>query len=484
MKDEEFILIRDAIEEILTYLRLNHKNENPFAIRRKKLEIHRHSPLNLSISEKEECDLLFSYIPYKIKIWEVISRELPMSKKCINALIQDDIFGYGPFDDMPKPYPYQEEIYQSAYGQTLGQFLKNYLDVEKSFDFNEEVLSEIYQYFNFLRQRKVVTEYAFIPLYGYSMTNERLDISDNLYIERITDEDIQYIFSFKNMNYTVQENRDRATLAKLEFKLCGTFTYEKDKELGVETSKFQKSLADFKFQLKTAIVSLRLAYDGKISPFSIFYRECPISKYHFSNIYHLRYLQSDFEYYPYPITFYHYELNDEVKTKFLEIYQILSNSELRNNLKPLRIGLEKFNQSFSRLTWEDMILDYVTVLDSTLLYNNKTSNFYQLSARCSLLIADKLGYNIFKFTQELSSIRNEIIHNGKRIEDLFKDDKRRIDNKDCSIYEFIETARTLVRSVLTEYIFRIDSEGGIGTINKNMEEAYFIQNSKASSKKS
>ena len=470
MENEEYVFIKEATKEILNYLRLNYLDEQPFAIRRKKLKIHRHSTTNLSISEDEKYDLLFSYIPYKIKIWEVISRELPMSKKCINALIQDDIFGYGPFDDMPKPYPYQEEIFQSAYGQTLGQFLKNYLDVEHSFDFNEEVLSEIYQYFNFLRQRKVITEFAFIPLHGFYMTDERLDISDNLYIERITDEDIQYIFSFKNANYAVQENRDDSILAQLRFKLCGTFSYERDENLGEETARFQKSLADFKFQLKTVIISLRLASAGRISPLSIFYRECPISKYRFSNIYHLRYLQSDFEYYPYQITFYHYELNDEVRIKFMKLFQIITDENLKAKVQHLDFGLQKFSQSFSRITLEDKILDFASILDSTLLYGKK-ANFFQLEVRCALLLKGKMNINVFKFTQDLIEARNDIIHDGYNVELLFNEKQKKY--KDYTIDGFVKDGEELVRNVLLEYLIRINENKFLKEINTEIEESAF-----------
>jgi hypothetical protein len=487
METEEYILIRDSIEEILAYLSLHHQNEKPFAIRRKRLEIVKHTPTNLSISEIEECELLYSWIPSKIRIWDVISRELPKSKACINKLIHDKIFKYQPFTDEfgnPKEIPYLDSIYSYEYQCTLGEFLDNYLNEAKSFEFIEEVLTKIFQYFTGLRAAQEITEYAFIPLFGFYMNEEKLDISDDLSIEKITDQDIQYIYSFKDRSF-VQENSDTSKLADVEFKLCGKYTYARSTNSGEETAGLIKALSYLKNKFKTAIISLRLVSESKIRPFSLFFREFPVSPFRFRYIYNIKFYHEDFEYYPYPEMFVNkFNFSNDTRISFFNIFNILTKIELKEKVKPLRIGLEKFNQSFSRLTWEDMILDYVTVLDSTLLFNSQTSNFYQLCARCSLLLSDKLGFNVFKFTQGLADLRNEIIHKGRRVEDVFKDDRKKIDNKDYSVREFIETCETLVRAVLTEYITQIDTKHDIGTINSNMEEAYFIIKSKSSNKKS
>lgn len=349
MDSPTYILIKDSICEILSYLRKNHSTTEVRVRRKGKIKVNSNG---VETYYEQEQD--YFNFPFEIEIWKTISKELSISKKCINALVHQKWFDSLVYftDETGKPIatPYMEEIYLSAYNDTLGIFFNNYLKEAKSFEFNESILIEIYSEFEKIRDSEEITEIAFITLYGFQMEENRLKLGNGIYIAKMTDFDYQYIF----LPGSTTESNDLITFTKIHYKLCCIYSYKEKNKVGEVRQKIWE-------QLQNVVIALRLTSEGSFHPFTIYTCIFPSNKKYIFNNSSLSVhpFESLASYSP----FINFNLTKTKMLTFSNIFKEIINPSFNDSLKPLRLGLQKFNQSFSRISYEDKILDYVTILE-------------------------------------------------------------------------------------------------------------------------
>jgi hypothetical protein len=446
----DYKIVEDAVLEIIEYLKKNHNIEEVRIWQQAKVEVGEGSVTHYVTLERSFGGFLSG-----IKIEKIIDQRLAFAKKCVNVLKQHKGFNPRVFIDRKVP---DDEITEHTYNGTLHSILNNYFNTVQEFRIDKSILKEIYQEFDIRRNLEQTTEFAFIPLSGFNMKANRFDVSEEVYVEKMTAFDYNYIVS------PFQDAYNDMALMNARYKLCTKYSYPQG-QMG-EARKIGKE------KLKNAITALRLTKEGVFYPIQVYFGSYPIArKYYFNDSFSTN---ERFEIHAQYIFFWQYELRSAEFDTVITLFNKLSDIGLKEKLQPLKIGIEKFNQSYSRgVNWEDKILDYVTCIDSSVLYKAGASNYYKLSVRCALLLGGKLGVDAFSFSHELTNIRHRIIHNGDKLNGIAKENIVQIGNDKYGVKEFVDQSEQMARLVLIEYLYRIQENIGVYEVNYNMEKKFF-----------
>lgn len=461
--DHGYDLIKEAIAEIVSYLNINYTLRDVPRLNYKKIIVESNS-----IKVVEEPQLLFTDMLLKIELGEIVEEKLPKTKMAIDFFLKyldlTKLYkSYGWLDGQPIiPFFSSSKFYFDA---TLKVFANNYFNAVQNFEFKESIIKEIYTEWELQKQSTSIEEIAFIPLYGFNMESPLLEFPNGLTIEAMSEFDYQYIFNHQAHSVLPSSQKlELQDFLRTKFKLCKKYSYDLS-----EAPSQIRELVNKNF--KDIVIALRLIKSGQFCPVTVFTSAYSTKrKYYFDN---WHYHQNIFEVSVYRNPLMEYRLLEADIPELYRILGIFSDDKLKKELKALEVGLKKFNDIYSKISFEEQVLDLATALDSSILYDDNASNFYKLRVRCALLVKGRFKINVFKFSEYLISRRNDIIHKGKSLEESLKKDKLLIDSKQYSIGEFVGLSSQLVREILKEYLFTLRENYGIKAINNDLEQKHF-----------
>lgn len=332
-----------------------------------------------------------------------------------------------------------------------------YLKRANSFTFNnlhfENFANDfINEFFNSERGTQII-----VPLVGFDMDSESLTLDENVSIRKITDEEREFMYN----TVSAVESKNAGLLSNIKYKI----TYF------VPSNKPGKSKSENGAELvRNVIYSLRLCKKGYFFAYTMYGARSPITNTHFSSeISSYSFLD---EHRGVGLILPEYKLEEKYYNDLKLIYKQLTNSNLNDELKQLKIGIRKYNQSFSREKFEDSIIDYAICLESTLMGDIRSANYHHLALRGTYILREiKLGYNNNHLIGLLFSIRNDVVHNGFEYTDIikkhFENNRKNNEIKSSEIKGIFEE---IVRNILKVYLFKIKAKVYVNSINKEIDE--------------
>lgn len=145
--------------------------------------------------------------------------------------------------------------------------------------------------------------------------------------------------------------------------------------------------------------------------------------------------------------------------------------DARQHRGGLEVALRRFNQSYSRDSFEDRIIDLTISLESCLLsaIKSKTELNYRFALRGAILLArTRNAQEAEKLLSALYSARSSIVHEGRYLSELKV--------KELVGYqprEFVLMCEDIVRDILREYIHALSRAGiqsSVADINTRLEQ--------------
>lgn len=387
-------------------------------------------------------------------------QNLPKSCALIEFLIRNSIVKIPKITDKDNKEVVDPsfEIYGPIiFTSSIFPILQTYLVKLNSFEYDALIGESIVN--NFIEFCELKTErlHVFVPINYLASNFDEIKFDQDLSLKKMSDNDMNTVISSGSFNNTA----NGYFLNSCKYKLFSVIEYERGKRTSPEPEIFKKKCKDL-------VLSLRLSKSGYFYPFSLIShleKDYDLDSFE-SNII----TSSSFEVHPTNIFPNQFKIDDACVSLTKTYYNILQNPDLQSKLQHLEFGLNKFNQSFTRLNKEDKILDYAICLDSTLLYGESVSNSYKLMVRGVLLLSkSKYSRAVVKETiEKLTQARNEIVHRGKHLDIIFQEPIK-IDNVLMSIPEYINHCAELTRETLVHYLNDIANNKFLKEINTNVD---------------
>lgn len=159
-----------------------------------------------------------------------------------------------------------------------------------------------------------------------------------------------------------------------------------------------------------------------------------------------------------------YELKNSDLSLIKRLFSLLEEQEHRGQ-HDLSVSLSRFNQSYSRDSIEDKLIDLSIALESCLLSGVKDELQFRLSIRGTALLSESREPQEIKNKLEtIYKCRSNIVHEGANMNDiqkLWKPISR-------TAQEFIHDCETVVREILREFVLRLSEPSA--TVRKLNEE--------------
>lgn len=352
-------------------------------------------------------------------------------------------------------------------------FIVCYLERYNSFEFVPKQFKKLYNEFEQCWTNKAVEMEFVIPLIGFYTDENKIELTENINIERFTAEDktaFERGLSIKSYHYDSRDYNNS------NFKISSKFVSTQENAYEVP----QKVVDEFYNQVYDCLTSIRLLQQGRVGAFVMVLKTVKPNIIYSE---HLVYPLYEFMLPPRGLVLNlasEYYLKKENVGNLIELFRIMINNG--SKIKALKGALRRYNQAYSRLSYEDRIVDYTIVLENTLLFGTPYELRYKLALYGAILLAWKRNpQKIFDTLQVLYDIRSKVVHENKSLEDLFRKEnsdigkaiRRAIEpQRPDSITLVDETTRKvdqIVRDVLLEYIYILNNGIPIEQINKKME---------------
>lgn len=165
-----------------------------------------------------------------------------------------------------------------------------------------------------------------------------------------------------------------------------------------------------------------------------------------------------------------YELaEDEVRNfqSFWEEYRHQIDPEKESNIAT---AIRRFNQTYTKETDEDRLIDCVIAFESTLLkeITQHESYRYRLPTRAALLLDEGSEHDreyIYRFFKKVYDARSRVVHTGQDLQD------QRIKEEELRSSEFVNKARDFLRQTILEYIDNQSEGKDVQQTNREIDEA-------------
>src|SRR5579864_3682092 len=262
------------------------------------------------------------------------------------------------------------------------------LDNLQKLDVTESELLATYQKFAEGWRMEDVPQLATVPVLNL-VSASNLRISPSLELVPFTPADKNLLFS---RTAVFLGHRDPDQFAA--FKLAGKFSNDMTKPVHFGTVAYETRLA---------IMAMRLLKAGDVGAQMLYYRSS-IEHEEFTGgsglPFHVREFTQDM-----------YKLDADDAAPLLELL-----ASLRGASQHLDVGLGRFNQSYSRETGEDRIIDLTIALESLLLADASDELKYRLALRgAALLVKDRDPREVNALLLALYDVRSAIVHEGKHL---------------------------------------------------------------------
>lgn len=299
-----------------------------------------------------------------------------------------------------------------------------------------------------------VPQDATVPLLNFT-AETGFKITPHLELVPFAPADKNLLFSKTAVFHSGMEPDHRAT-----FKLAGQFSNDSTKPTHFATILNETSLA---------ILALRLLKAGDVGARMIYYR---------SSLEHEEFTGGSGQ--PFQVRDFTqdvYKLTAEDGPSLLSLIALLRSAQTSGALRGLDVGLRRFNQSYSRQSGEDRIIDLTIALESSLLADIRDELRYRLALRgASLLRGTRNPHEVHALLLGLYDARSEIVHEGKSLHELAKTLKSLGTYfADFHPQNLAPLCEEVTRQVLKAYLARLVSDTTIKSINKTLDSE-LVQN--------
>ena len=293
------------------------------------------------------------------------------------------------------------------------------VDEKKPFHFNEDIFNSVYGNMERYFYSKTVTRKSICLLLGFDSEVEEINLKEGLRIRRVSEDEIVELwrrsswfrglaefsgFGLLPLKYVLE-------LFTEALKLSGDEEYIMELESDLEFDKvisalrlFKKGWVDYPFIIQKASPTL--------SSETSYYMKGSKRTVH-TNL-------------PFRIS---YKLSKEETEDLSEFYR-----RIHNKIDCSEIPLRRFNETYTRRSIEDKLVDYMISFESLYLTGEeKMEMAYKLAHRVSLLLSTEKEKRkqIFQEMKKAYSLRSDIVH-GRKVK------KIRIANKEYSLSDFVQ----------------------------------------------
>lgn len=373
--------------------------------------------------------------------------KLSETKKTINTLLSENIFQcLVQLDDNP----FYIEIYLGLTVDLI-KFVLDYIERNASFDYDEKAFKKLYLKYEKGWLTDIPKLRAIVPLVDFDSDLDKIELPNNAKLERFDSEEKTELWNSHDLNSIFNIN---------DFNEC-KFKIECYYELGYDR---EKEMIKVKENMEKCITAMRLLHEGHFGALG-FIQSIKLPK-------NPHYIPDSINFMDdYNLSTY---VDRKIRTLTYEYYfnskDLKSFNEIFNNLNSknkLALGLLKFNQAYSRKRTEDTIIDLTIVLESSLLFGTKDELKYRLAIRGATLLKNiRDSEKTYKTLKSLYDVRSNIVHNGKSLFQLIKNEKiEKIDKN-----EFIPLNFQITREILIEYFKYLNSGTGIQGINNELDD--------------
>jgi hypothetical protein len=165
-----------------------------------------------------------------------------------------------------------------------------------------------------------------------------------------------------------------------------------------------------------------------------------------------------------------YSLSEAELSQVINLFNCLQRLRSLSQRGGLAVALRRFNQAYSREQSEDRIIDLTIALESCLLAGESRELSYRFALRGTALLADTRDSKEIKaLLNEIYSTRSNVVHNGKTLSELKKDNKG--DPPGHKAQEFLRQSEELARAILREYVTQMTSKNlVVKKLNDQLED--------------
>ena len=163
-----------------------------------------------------------------------------------------------------------------------------------------------------------------------------------------------------------------------------------------------------------------------------------------------------------------YDLHDfqesdliETKAIFIDLLRMESISGYKNIFN---IVVNRYLSSLSRASPEDSVIDFTICLESLLLANERDELRFRLSLRGANLLQNEDPIEIKRILARMYDDRSAIVHNGKTLDELGKQDSNKL----------LKDYRTVTEKIIRAYIAKSNDFEGIKQINESLDLLCFF----------
>lgn len=307
------------------------------------------------------------------------------------------------------------------------------VDEKKPFIFNDDIFNSVYGHMERYFYSETFTRKSICLLLGFDIEVEEINLKEDLRIRRVSKDEIEELW-----------RRSSWFRGMAEFSGFGLPPLKCVLELFTEAPKLYRD-AEYSPELEPdlefdkVISALRLFKRGWVDYPFIIRRASPTlsSSTSFSMKGNKRTIHANL---PFGIS---YRLLKEETEDFMEFYR-----GIYDKIDCSKIHLKRFNETYTRKSIEDKLIDYMISFESLYLTREeKMEMAYKLAHRVSLLLSknEKKRKQIFQEMKKAYSLRSNIVH-GRKVK------KVRIANKEYSFSDFIQIIEEHLRSSIRLFL--------------------------------
>jgi hypothetical protein len=390
-------------------------------------------PLVLRVPEVEDLGrLLFQ---------EVYHRKLPLSNN--KGRIANPTF---------------EQARQFFVPRELLGILVDYLERQGSLTYDSVKLREAYEYYRSAWSLPTTPLVASVPLLNFSTDVEHIPLVDSLVIEPLlgaTKTSIWQKSSWESMGFRLTD------FVAAQFHITGIYEQARDDRTGINSEIAQ--IANY------VITALRLLHDGNVAgPAGVVFTASSIPKLsldaHWGDI---RVPECE------PgIGGSSFMLTSNEVPHFQEIFNEIWQLSKRNGTQTLAVALRRFNLSYARNDYDDVIIDLVIALESSLLggIEDKQQLRYRFALRGAALLREHNNpLDVYRFLQLLYDVRSAIVHGGMTLTEMANRRNGLLKRQKVTIIDIITRARNITRQVIREYLVQCAPGKALADVNKVLD---------------
>ncbi|MHC9510585.1 hypothetical protein [Kangiella sp. M94] len=307
---------------------------------------------------------------------------------------------------------------------------------------SEETLNAYYKLEEFLYS-EIIEITHLTPINSYSQESNVFQLSDNLSIIKMTEEQILRLLESGVLIYP--NNFDRSLVQPVRYAVQQKFTEKKYLGSRCDDQAFLDLMGDQTQELNGIINSLRAFGKGEVTPISTFMYDSNIFNENFSHTFETpvkRFPQNTLDF------------NLEEESNFKQFWDSTNRVFLSDKPKFLSFAIRRFSQSITRDNYEDKIVDLMISAEAIFVGSEAGSRgalSYKVSHRAAMLLGNspETRAEIMEFMKSAYSCRSSIVH-GEGLK-----------CKNIPPHEFIDTLEKHIRKALLLIVKRYNEEPDI-----------------------